>query len=96
MENRLHDANLPLTPEQTVAGSHFQESSTRVLELETEIQSLKTRLGEIENLKDVSWQERVTQAEKRRTEAEIALANSGLSSITDPQQPCLVNVNKVR
>lgn len=93
MENRLLEANV--RPD-TIVASHFSEPSSRVQQLETEIHSLKTRLKEIESLKDVSWQEKVTQAEIKRAEAEEALANYGLSNTErDPQQPCLVNVNQV-
>ena len=46
--------------------------------------------------KEVDWREKVTQAELRRAEAEEALSNYGLCSVTDPEQPYLVNVNRVR
>lgn len=95
MENRLQEANLPATST-GLAGSNAPESSLRVQELEAEIHNLKTRLTEVQCQKDVSWQERVTQAEIRRAEAEEALANYAISSVRDPHQPCLVNVNQVK
>lgn len=67
----------------------------RVQQLENEIRCLKFRLIEMQNEKDLSWQEKVTQAEIKRAEAEEALSNYGLSSVRDTQQPCLVNVNQV-
>ena len=94
LENRLLGANVQ--PDAIVA-TQASESSSRVGQLESEIFSLKTRLKEVESQKDVSWQDKVTQAEIKRAEAEEALANYGLSNNErDPFQPCLVNVNQVK
>ena len=80
-----------------IVATQASESSSRVGQLESEIFSLKTRLKEVESQKDVSWQDKVTQAEIKRAEAEEALANYGLSNNErDPFQPCLVNVNQVK
>ena len=96
MENRLNEANARSSDETSVAGSCTNQSSSRVQQLETEIRCLKNRLADVECQKDISWQEKVTQAESRRAEAEKALANFGISSVQDPKKPCLVNVNQVR
>lgn len=93
MENRLNEANA--RPDTAIADGHSSESSSRVQQLETEIQCLKSRLAGVESQKDVSWQQKVAQAESRRAEAEEALANCGVSTIKDPKEPCLVNVNQV-
>ncbi|XP_057378906.1 kinesin-like protein KIF14 [Daphnia carinata] len=92
MENRLNEANA--RSDMAVADGNIDESSSRVQQLESEIRCLKSRLTEVENQKDVSWQEKVTQAELRRREAEEALAKCGVSTVQDPKQPCLVNVNQ--
>jgi TolA-binding protein len=95
MENRLNEANARSSDETTVAGRCTNESSSRVQQLETEIRCLRSRLADVECQKDISWQEKVTQAELKRAEAEKALANFGISSVKDPKEPCLVNVNQV-
>lgn len=73
----------------------MDQSPSRVRELENEARYLKTLLTEVESKKDSAWKEKVAQAELRRAEAEEALANLGLSTVSDPQQPYLVNVNQV-
>jgi hypothetical protein len=55
---------------------------------------LKTLLTEVECRKDAAWKEKVAQAELRRAEAEEALSKYGLSTVPDPTQPYLVNVNR--
>ena len=74
---------------------NIDHSPSRVRELEGESRYLKTLLKEVEGRKDTAWKEKVAQAELRRAEAEEALANYGLSRVLDPQQPYLVNVNRV-
>ena len=87
--------NLP-SAEPVVATADIDGSPSRIRELESEARHLKALLTEVECKKEVDWREKVAQAELRRAEAEEALSNYGLCSLTDPEQPYLVNVNRVR
>lgn len=91
MECRLAEVNLHGDSESGVSA----KETSRILQLEEEIQHLKKRLAKTEQKEDNGLQERVIQAEMKREEAEKALANYGLSTMQNPQQPCLVNVNQV-
>lgn len=88
-------SNNPSLAETAVATSHVEDSPSRIKELEITVRHLNDLLAEVENKKDSEWKEKIAQAELKRIEAEQALCNHGLSSYIDPQQPYLVNINRV-
>ena len=90
LEKRTQESDVRVSVETVVNSAHH-----RVGQLEEEIDQLKERLVEAEQLKDQSWQEKVTEAEEKRHLAEQMLLNYGLSTHKDPNQPCLVNVCQV-
>ncbi len=69
----------------------MDQSPSRVRQLESDVRRLKILLTEVECKYDATWKEKV--AEFRRAEAEEALANLSLSTMSDPQRPFLVNIN---
>ena len=93
------NGNVRDSVESLVSGSHQsngpESSSSRVQELESELQKLKDQLAEALRLNDVSWRNKLVEAETKRARAEQVLADYGLSNSKDPHQPCLVNVNQV-
>ena len=82
-------------PQSGIQSADSNNSSNKINAMEDEIEKLKVRLIESKRLKDVSWQEKLVDSENKRTQAELRLASYGLSTIEDPKQPCLVNVNQV-
>jgi len=86
---------MPKSEIQSYEETDLTNSTNKIKAMEDEIEKLKVRLIENKRLKDVSWQEKLVDSENKRAQAELRLASYGLSTIEDPKQPCLVNVNQV-